>query len=66
MPQTKTGANENQPWIAYMRRCAAEYHAQRVAERAQQTADVRPVQKRRKARATEKGQEAESAPQLSQ
>ena len=63
MPQTRVGASENQPWIAFMRRCAAEYHAQRAAERAQQTAYVHQIQKQRKARTTEKGQEAESAPQ---
>ena len=31
MPQTSKGANENQPWIQFMRQCAAEYHAQRAA-----------------------------------
>ena len=31
MPQTSKGASENQPWIQFMRHCAAEYHAQRAA-----------------------------------
>ena len=33
MPQTSKGANENQPWIQFMRHCAVEYHAQRAAAR---------------------------------
>ena len=31
MPQTSRGASENQPWIQFMRQCAAEYRAQRAA-----------------------------------
>ena len=66
MPQTSKGASEHNAWIAYMRKCAAEYHAQREAERVQQPADVRQIKKQRKARTTEKGQEAESVPELDQ
>ena len=49
MPQTIAGASEHNAWIAYMRTCAAEYHAQRATERAQQSANA-PVKKQRNAR----------------
>ena len=58
MPQTSKGASEHNAWIAYMRKCAVEYRAQKATERAQQPADA-PVKKQRKARPTEKVQETE-------
>ncbi len=66
IPQTTKGASENQPWIQFMRHCAAEYHAQRAAAHEAAAKDAhtagKDVKKKARKPATSTGAKAKAKP----